>query len=133
MGITQDHTKPTHWQPSQTKWVDGKWISFRDVIVHTIRMGDVEDPDLFVAQPIYEWQESDAGKFVMEHAVEKPYWHRTTDYASYGHRYDIVARLSEQNECFWRLKWAYYRARALVDRNLWLSRTIYQWAFLGLQ
>ncbi len=100
MGITQDHTKPTHWQPSQTKWVDGKWISFRDVIVHTIRMGDVEDPDLFVAQPIYEWQESDAGKFVMEHAVEKPYWHRTTDYASYGHRYDIVARLSEQNECF---------------------------------
>ena len=104
-GITYDHGMPSHWQPSQTKWVDGKWVSFRDVVVHTIRMGDVEDPDLFVAQPIYEWQESDAGRFVMEHAVEKPYWHRTTDYASYGHRYDIVARLSEQNECFWRLKW----------------------------
>jgi hypothetical protein len=68
-------------------------------------MGDVEDPDLFVAQPISEWQESDAGKFIMEHAVDKPYWHRTTDHASYGHRYDIVARLSEQNETFWTLKW----------------------------
>jgi hypothetical protein len=41
----------------------------------------------------------------MEHAVEKPYWHRSIDPGSYGHRYDIVARLSEQNECFWRLKW----------------------------
>ena len=104
-GITHDHGMPSHWQPYQVKLVDDRWVSFRDVVVHTIRMGDVEDPDLFVAQPIYEWQESDAGKFIMEHAVEKPYWHRTTDYASYGHRYDIVARLSEQNECFWRLKW----------------------------
>ena len=105
MGITQDHSKPSHWQPYQTKWVDGRWVSFRDVIVHTIRMGDVEDPDVFVAQPMHEWMESDAGKFVMEHAVDKPYWHRTVDLYSYGHRYDIVARLSEQNETFWRLKW----------------------------
>jgi hypothetical protein len=37
--------------------------------------------------------------------VEKPYWHRTNDIASYGQRYDIVARLSEQNETFWTLKW----------------------------
>ena len=75
------------------------------VVVHKFSMGDVDDPDLFVAQPIYEWQESDAGKFIMEHAVEKPYWHRSTDPANYGHRYDIVARLSEQNETFWTLKW----------------------------
>jgi hypothetical protein len=75
------------------------------VVVHKFSMGDVDDPDLYVAQPIYEWQESDAGKFIMEHAVEKPYWHRTNDIASYGHRYDIVARLSEQNETFWILKW----------------------------
>ena len=105
MAGIQDPPKPKHWQPYQVKFIDGKAVAFRDVIVHTIRMGDVDDPDLYVAQPIYEWQESDSGKFIMEHAVEKPYWHRTTDYASYGHRYDIVARLSEQNECFWRLKW----------------------------
>ena len=105
MGITQDHSKPDHWQPYQVKLINDKWVSFRDVIVHTIRMGDVEDPDLFVAHPISQWQDSDAGKFIMEHAVEKPYWHRTTDHATYGHRYDIVARLSEQNETFWTLKW----------------------------
>ena len=105
MGITQDCGMPGHWQPYQVKLIGDKWVSFRDVVVHTIRMGDVEDPDLCVASPIWDWQNSDAGKFIMEHAVEKPNWHRTTDCASYGHRYDIVARLSEQNECFWTLKW----------------------------
>lgn len=100
-----DYPRPRHWQPYQVKFIDGKPVAFRDVIVHSILMGDVEDPDVFVGDPIWKWQQTDAGKFVMEHAVEKPYWHRTTDYNSYGHRYDIVARLSEQNETFWRLKW----------------------------
>jgi len=41
----------------------------------------------------------------MEHAVEKPYWTRQADISSYGHRYRIMARLSEQHEIFWTLKW----------------------------
>ena len=104
MAVIKDPNKPEHWQPYQVKWVDGRWVSFRDVVVHSILMGDVEDPDLFVASPIIDWQQSDAGRFVMEHAVEQPYWHRTTDYTTLGYRYNIVARLSEQNETFWRLK-----------------------------
>ena len=90
---------------TQYKIIDDQVHEIHTVVVYRFRMGDVDDPDLYVAQPIYEWQESDAGKFIMEHAVEKPYWHRTNDIASYGHRYDIVARLSEQNETFWTLKW----------------------------
>ncbi len=105
MDGNRDYPKPRHWQPYQVKIIDNKPVAFRDVIVHTIKLGDVEDPDLWVADPIYKWQQTEAGKFVMEHAVEKPYWHRTMDHASYGHRYDIVARLSEQNETFWRLKY----------------------------
>ena len=68
-------------------------------------MGDVEDPDLSVADPIWKWQQSDAGKFVMEHAVESPYWTRQADISSFGHLYRIIARLSEQNQTFWALKW----------------------------
>jgi hypothetical protein len=42
----------------------------------------------------------------MENAVDKPYWTRTmANPHSYGHVYRIVARLSEQNETFWKLKW----------------------------
>ena len=104
MAIT--HNKQTeHWQPQEVKLINEQAVGFRDVCVHEIRMGDVEDPDLFVAEPIWKWQQSDAGQFIMENAVDKPYWSRSVDPHSYGHRYRIVARLSEHNETFWKLKW----------------------------
>ena len=102
MAITQSE-HPKHWQPEFTKVIDGKPVRFRDVCVHEIAMADVEDPDLFVAQPIYEWQQTKAGKFIMENAEDKPYWVSGTDYNNYGYKYRIMARLSEQNETFWRL------------------------------
>ena len=98
-------TLPQHWQPASTEIVDGRTVGFRDVTVHEIRMGDVEDPDLFVAEPMYKWQQSEEGQWIMTHAVQTPYWTRTVDPALMGWRYRIVARLSEQNETFWRLKW----------------------------
>ena len=104
MAITRnEQAEYKHWQPEYTKIIDGKPVSFRDVCVHEITMGDVDDPDLFVADPIYKWQQTPEGKFIMEHAVEKPYWTRMFDYTTYGHKYRIIARLSEQNETFWRL------------------------------
>jgi hypothetical protein len=63
------------------------------VVVHRFRMGDVEDPDLYAAQPIYSWQQTDQGQFVMEHAIDTPEWHRQLDQFSYGHEYAIVAEL----------------------------------------
>ena len=102
------HFPQTEFAPrvaAETKILDGRPVRFRDVCVHTIKMGDVEDPDIYVAAPIWEWQQTDAGQFVMEHAVGKPYWTQHTDYASYHLVYRIMARLSEQNETFWRLKW----------------------------
>ena len=106
MAITHNEdAEYQHWQPEMTKIIDDRPVRFRDVCVHEILMGDVEDPDLFVADPIWKWQQTDAGKFIMEHAVDQPYFTRGIDHHSYGHLYRIVARLSEQNETFWRLKW----------------------------
>jgi len=93
-----------HWQPESTEIVNDRPLRFRDVCVHKIRMGDVEDPDLFVAEPIWRWQQTEEGCFIMEHAVDKPYWKRNiTDYGIWV--YQIVARLSEKDEMFWQLKW----------------------------
>ena len=66
------------------------------VVVHKFSMGDVEDPDLYAAQPLWEWQESEQGKFVMEHAIETPIWHRHADPYNYGHQYVIVAELEKK-------------------------------------
>jgi hypothetical protein len=92
------------YQDPEYRIIDDQVVRFSDICVHEFTMGDVEDPDLYAAQPIWEWQQSEAGKFVMKHAVEKPYWIRQMDYGSYGIQYKIIARLSEPNQTFFKLK-----------------------------
>ena len=93
-------------QPRQVKIIDGVPVAFSDVVVYHFPMGDVEDPDLYAAQPLYDWQQSEAGTWVMEHAVEPPFWVRQPDVSSYGYRYYIVARLKEQDQTYFKLKWS---------------------------
>ena len=93
------------FKPVEYKIINDKVVKLSDVIVHSFAMGDVEDPDLYAAQPIYEWQESEMGKWVMEHAVETPFWHRHMDPSTYGYKYYIIARLREQDQTYWALKW----------------------------
>jgi hypothetical protein len=99
-----EHAEYRHWKSEEYKIIDDRVVRFNDICVHEFTMGDVEDPDLYAAQPIWEWQESEAGRFIMEHAAEPPYWIRSVDHSSYGHKYKIMARLSEQNQTFFRLK-----------------------------
>ena len=91
-------------QPPEYRIINKQVVRISSIVVHEFAMGDVEDPDLYAAQPLSDWQDSEAGKFVMAHAVEAPYWIRQVDHSSYGHKYKIVARLSEPNQTFFRLK-----------------------------
>lgn len=75
------------------------------VVVHKFDLSDVEDPDLYAAQPIWEWQSSEAGKFVMEHAVDKPEWHRHMDPMFMGYRYIIIAELEKKKLSEFYLRW----------------------------
>ncbi len=75
------------------------------VIVHKFSLGDVDDPEIYAAQPIWEWQQSDAGKFVMEHALIEPMWERHWDVSAYHQVYRIVADLTEKDATFFQLKW----------------------------
>jgi hypothetical protein len=81
------NSKPFH------KYVlrDDRVIERQKIIVHSFAMGDVDDPDLYAAEPLYQWQQTDAGRWVMENAVDTPEWHRQADMASFGHRYIITA------------------------------------------
>ena len=87
------------------KLIDGKAVKFSDVKVHEFKMGDVEDPDLYAAEPLYQWQQTEVGKWVMEHAAEPPFWHRVNDPYNFGHTYYIIARFSEQDQTYWTLRW----------------------------
>jgi hypothetical protein len=85
--------------------INDQTVKISDVVVASFQVGDVDDPDLYAAQPIYEWQQTEAGKWVMEHSVEQPFWHREMVPWVMGHRYHIIARLKEPDELYWTLKW----------------------------
>jgi len=81
-------------------------VEIHKVVFHKIRMGDCEDPDLMVADPIWKWQQSDPGKFVMEHCIpESPTWHRHVDPMTYGHIYLITAEMPVKKLSEYYLKW----------------------------
>ena len=73
-------------------------------VVHTIKLGDVEDPDLHIAAPIWDWQQSEAGKYVMQHSAPKAKWCRMFDPMTYGYQYQIVAYFTPKKLTYWKLK-----------------------------
>jgi hypothetical protein len=105
MSITQYSDNHEHWQPAETKIIDGLPVRFRDVCVHEFSVGDVEDPVLYAGSPLLAWQESAAGQWIMNNAEERPYWIKDLDYRTYMYRFRVMARLSEFNETFFRLKY----------------------------
>lgn len=70
-------------------------------------MGDVDDPDIYVAQPIYEWQQTEQGKWVMQHCADPRYTFHP-DGHSWGHRVILYGELNDHDATFWQLKWGQY-------------------------
>ena len=83
---------------------NGKDIITTEMIVHAFRVADAEDPDIYAGEPLWEWQQTEAGKWVMENAVEKPSWHRNLDHMTYSYQYQIRARLTPEQITFFELK-----------------------------
>lgn len=85
--------------------INGQVVRVSDMVVHRFRLGDVEDPVLYAAFPINAWQQTEAGRFVMEHAIETPWWVRHTDPRDYGYQFAIIARMKESDQTFYTLKY----------------------------
>ena len=66
------------------------------VVVHRFKMSDCEDPDIYAAAPIFDWERSEAGQFVLKHAIDKPEWHRHISYLTMGYEYAIIAELEKK-------------------------------------
>ena len=64
----------------------------KEIVVHTFRVSDADDPDLHAAEPLFEWERSEFGQWVMKNACDTPSWHRTVDYNTYGYVYQIRAK-----------------------------------------
>lgn len=84
---------------------NGRVEECRTVVVHEFRLSDVEDPDLWAAEPIHNWETSEEGQWVMTHSVETPIWRKSIDYSFYGHRYVITAKFTGPALTQWLLKY----------------------------
>jgi len=61
---------------------------------HEFSMGDVDDVDIYVAQPIYEWQQTEQGRWAMKHAQDLRY-NISHDLSMFGHRVTIYGEIEE--------------------------------------
>jgi hypothetical protein len=106
MSVTQYSDNHEHWQPAETKIIDGLPVRFRDVCVHEFVVDcDVDDPVLYAGEPLLSWQQSAPGAWIMTNSEEKPYWIKDLNPDTYLWRFRVIARLSEPNETFFRLKY----------------------------
>lgn len=86
---------------------DGQTVveEIHKIIVHRFQLGDVEDPDLYAAEPLYKWQQTEPGQFIMKHSIQQPIWFRNTNFATYGYEYIIVAELEAKKLSEYYLRW----------------------------
>ena len=66
------------------------------VTVHKFNMGDVEDPEIYAAQPIYDWQQTEAGKFIMKYGKEHKF-SIFPDFDTYGYKCAIQCEIESKN------------------------------------
>ena len=83
------------------------------VVVHKFDISDVDDPEIYAAGPIVEWGRSEAGQFVMKHAVDTPKWHKHMDPMFMGYRFIIVAELEAKKLSEFYLRFGNVRSNTL--------------------
>jgi hypothetical protein len=93
-----------HYKPRSVRLVGDKAVEESDVMVAQFSLGDTEDPDIVIGFFISEWEKTEAGQWVFEHCVERPYWVRSMNTWSYNYQYRIMARLRKQDQTFFELK-----------------------------
>jgi hypothetical protein len=74
------------------------------ITFHAFSMGDVDDVEIYAAQPIYEWQQSDHGRWVMEHASDLRFYQHA-DPHTFGHRITIQGELEDAKATEYFLRW----------------------------
>lgn len=75
------------------------------VCVYEFNMGDVEDPEIYAAGPLINWQNSEEGKWVLDNAIDKPVWHINIAHDTYGYKCSVIAELEGVALTFFNLKY----------------------------
>jgi hypothetical protein len=72
--------------------------------LHQFRMGDVDDVEIYVAHPIYEWQQTPQGRWCMDNATNLHYL-TGFDPDGWGYRITITGDLEDKLATEFLLRW----------------------------
>jgi hypothetical protein len=75
------------------------------ICVHRFRLSDVEDPELYAAEPIWQWQQTEKGQWVMSHSIDKPVFFTNVNPEFMGYDVKIVADLTDKDLTYFQLRW----------------------------
>ena len=73
--------------------------------VYEFAMGDVEDPELYAAEPLHKWEQSEIGQWVMNNSKTQPVFHVSHNFETYGYKCRVTAELEGKALTFFKLKW----------------------------
>jgi hypothetical protein len=92
----------------QIKIKDGKKVEeeIHKVVVHRFIVDNLNDSKLYEADIIWHWEQTDAGKFIIENTVSKLCYHQYLDHMSYSYKYVIVAELEKKKLSEFYLRWS---------------------------
>lgn len=90
---------------NQFQIVNNKVVEYKSIVVHRFDIPAENDAIIEAGECLYLWEHSEAGQWVMQHAVEQPIWYKTEDLASYKVKFIVVAKMEAKDVTFWQLKW----------------------------
>lgn len=74
------------------------------IVFYAFSLGDVDDVEIYAAQPIYEWQQTDKGQWVMQNAKNLRFY-TSADANTFGYRVTIRGELEDQQITEYFLRW----------------------------
>lgn len=76
------------------------------LVVKTLRVGDVEDPEIYLGAVAYDWLQTEHGKYVKEKATDLTYNQAPLiNDGYYGFQYSITALFEDEEAVIYKLKW----------------------------
>lgn len=73
------------------------------ITLHEFTMMDCEDPEVYLAEPVYEWQQTEIGKWCMQNATDLQHLHRM-DHMTMGYHVAITGTLTDKQITYFLLK-----------------------------
>lgn len=73
-------------------------------LVKELKVGDVEDPDIYLGAVAWDWLQTEHGSWVKQYGKNLTY-HQNVDHSTLSYAYKITADFEEPDALIYKLKW----------------------------